>query len=72
VYDGSNQKDVTLIGYTDADWGTNPIGRKSKSGYAFLLCGSVISWASKKQSTVALSSTESEYVAASRCAQEPV
>jgi len=72
VYDGSNQKDVTLIGYTDADWGTNPIGRESQSGNAFLLCGGVISWASKKQPTVALSSTESEYVAASGCAQEPI
>ena len=49
-----------LQGYVDADWGSNPNGRKSQSGYLFTICGGVISWASKKQSAVALSSTEAE------------
>ena len=72
VYDGSKRNDVTLIGYTNADWETNPKGRKSQSGYAFVLCGGIVSWMSKKQSTVALSSTEADYVAASLCTQEAI
>jgi hypothetical protein len=61
-----------LNGYVDADWGSNPNGWKSQSGYLFTLCGGVISWASKKQRVVALSSTEAEYVAASLACQEAV
>jgi transposase InsO family protein len=49
--------------YTDADFGCQP-DRRSTSGYAFLLAGAAISWSSKKQQLVTLSSTESEYVAA--------
>ena len=40
--------DVELKGYVDADWGSNPNGRKSHSGYFFTVCEGVISWASKK------------------------
>ena len=65
TFDGNKQADVELKGYVDADWGSNLNGRKSQSGYLFTLCGGVMSWASKKQSVVALSSTEAEYVAAS-------
>ena len=64
MYDGSKQRDVKRIGYTDANLGTNPNGRKSQSGYIFFLCGGIVSWMSKKQNTVALSSTEAEYIAA--------
>ena len=72
LYDGSKQKDITLIGHTYADWGSNANGRKSQSGYSLFICGGSISWASKKQSTVALSSTEAEYVAASLCVKEAI
>ena len=72
TFDGNKETDVQLQGYVDADWGSNPNGRKSQSGYLFTLCGGVISWASKKQSVVALSSTEAEYVAASLASQEAV
>ena len=72
TFDGNKETDVELKGYVDADWGSNPNGRKSQSGYLFTLCGGVISWASKKQSVVALSSTEAEYVAASLASQEAV
>ena len=65
MYDGSKENNFKLMGYTDADWGVNPNGRKSQSGYAFFLCGGIVSWTSKKQTTVALSSTEAEYIAAS-------
>ena len=63
---------VTLIGASDADWSGNVDDRKSMSGYAFRIQknGGVISWRSQKQPTVALSSTESEYVALAFAGQE--
>lgn len=56
--------------YADADWGGDTTDRKSYTGYAFILAGSVFSWQSKKQTTVALSSTEAEYMAISAAAKE--
>jgi len=49
--------DVGLIGYTDADWGGCRDTRKSTGANLFLLYGGPISWCSKRQQTVALSST---------------
>lgn len=54
---------MEIIGYSDADWSGNRIGRKSTFGYIFMMNGGPVSWASKKQTTVALSSTEAEYIA---------
>ena len=71
-FDGSMESDIQLIGFVDADWGGNLNGRKSQSGYLFSICGSLVSWASKKQTTVALSSTEAGYVAASLATQEAI
>ena len=65
-------KDLQLIGYSDADWGGDPDERKSTSGYAFLLGGGAISWCSKKQSCIALSTMEAEYIACSAAVQEGV
>ena len=50
-----------LVGYTDADWAGNAADCRSTSGYAFSLGSAAIAWSSKKQPTVALSSTEAEY-----------
>ncbi|CAI0429344.1 unnamed protein product [Linum tenue] len=47
-----------LLGYTDSDYAGDTDDRKSTSGYVFLLSGGVISWASKKQPVVTLSTTE--------------
>ena len=58
-------KDLRLIGYMDADWGGDPDQHKSTSGYAFLLNDCAISWCSKKQSYIALSTIEAVYVACS-------
>ena len=59
------------IGFTDADWSSGN-DRKSIGGFTFLLNGAAISWNSKKQSTVALSSTEAEYMALTQAAKEAI
>jgi len=55
--------DLTLVGYSDANWGNDPDTRRSTTGYLFYLSGGVITWSSKRQPTVALSSMEAEYMA---------
>lgn len=62
---GFNGHNLQLQGYTDADWQGDLDGRRSMSGYIFTLAGGAISWCSKKQSSMALSSMEAEYIAAS-------
>ena len=62
-------KEVDLIGFTDAD-GSMHDDRKAISGYAFLIDGGAVSWASKKQEIISLSTTESEYVAITHAAKE--
>ena len=61
-----------LIGYIDSDFGGILDDRKSTSSFAFKLGSSAISWASKKQPIVTLSSTEAEYVAATSVACQVV
>jgi transposase InsO family protein len=60
------------IGYSDANYATDPGDRKSISGYAFTYAGGMISWKSKKQPVVALSSCESELVALDMAAREAI
>ena len=61
---------LPLFGVVDADWGANAIDRKSYSGFAFVLAGAPISWEARKQRSIALSSTEAEYMAISEAAKE--
>ncbi|XP_057248977.1 secreted RxLR effector protein 161-like [Beta vulgaris subsp. vulgaris] len=56
-----------LIGFSDADYAGFLVDRKSTSGTATFLGPCLISWASKKQNSVALSTAEAEYVAAASC-----
>lgn len=58
-----------VVGYADANWGGNLENRKSTTSYLFKLFDCPVSWSSKAQPTVALSSTEAEYMAltASTC-----
>jgi hypothetical protein len=56
-----------LISYSDSDYAGCKIDRKSTSGGCQLLGRSLVSWASKKQNSVALSTAEAEYVAAASC-----
>lgn len=65
-------KNFRLEGYTDADWGANPVDRRSISGYTFLIGGGLVAWSSKKQAVVALSSTEAEYMAVSYAARHAI
>lgn len=62
--------DNVLEGYCDADWGGDLHDRRSTTGYLFKFSDCLISWSSKKQASVSLSSTESEYVAISMAACE--
>lgn len=63
---------LRLCGYTDSDWAASLDDRRSVSANVFTLGSGVISWSSKKQGSVALSSTEAEYVAASSAACQAV
>ncbi len=56
--------------FTDADWATDASDRRSVSGYAIYMFGSLISWSANKQRAVALSSTESEYMAMTHLMKE--
>lgn len=69
-YGVSDGDSLILEGYCDADWGNDKDTRRSTTGYVFQLAGGSISWASKLQPTVALSSTEAEYMALSAGVQE--
>ncbi|KAK1666589.1 hypothetical protein QYE76_054748 [Lolium multiflorum] len=65
-------QELVVTSYTDASWNTDPDDSKSQSGYVFILNGAAVSWCSSKQCTVAKSSTESEYIAASEASSEAV
>ena len=60
------------VGFTDSDFQGDIDSRKSTSGYVFTLNGGAICWRSIKQTCVADSTTEAEYVAASEAAKEAV
>ncbi|WMV30664.1 hypothetical protein MTR67_024049 [Solanum verrucosum] len=64
--------DLNLIGYSDSDWARSIDARKSTSGYAFLFGSSICSWLSKKQSVVAQSTAEAEYVSAAKATSQAI
>ena len=66
---GNDTRD--LIGFVDAD-GSSQEHRRAISGYVFMVDGGAVSWSSKKQELVTLSTTEAEYVAATHAAKEAV
>eukprot|EP00253_Pinus_taeda_P006339 PITA_06339 len=65
--DGTKEVDATmyrqLVGFSNFDWESNLDDQRSITGYAFNIGSGIITWSSKKQSTVALSSCEAEYLA---------
>ena len=64
--------DLRLKGYSDVDWTGDRDERKSTSGYVFILGSGVVSWCNKKQTYVALSTMESEYVVCAAAMQEVI
>jgi hypothetical protein len=71
--DGASSDEVSITAYTDADWGGDLEDRKSTTGFVVLVyVGCAVSWQSKKQATVALSTAEAEYnvMAVSQVLQE--
>ena len=68
----SEQRDAQLVGFSDSDWGGERDDQKSTSGYVFTIGGTEISWKSKKQAVVALSSTEAEYIGTSEATREAI
>jgi hypothetical protein len=61
---------LTPLAYVDSDWAGCADTRRSTSSYIFLMAGAPVAWASKRQSVVALSSTEAEYISIARAAQQ--
>jgi hypothetical protein len=59
---GECEEELAVKGYVDASFGSDPDDSKSQTGYVFMLNGGAISWRSGKQSVVAQSSMESEYI----------
>ncbi|PRQ53257.1 putative RNA-directed DNA polymerase [Rosa chinensis] len=58
---------VEIAGYTDSDWAGNVDDRRSTSGGCFFVGNNLVSWHSKKQNCVSLSTAEAEYIAAGSC-----
>lgn len=61
-----------IKGFADADWANDSLDRRSYTGFCFLLSNGIISWESRKQKTVALSSCEAEYMSISEACKEAI
>ncbi|GAU50018.1 hypothetical protein TSUD_331710 [Trifolium subterraneum] len=72
VLNKPDKKSIELIGYTDSNWCGDKDDRKSTAGYVFMYGGAPISWCSRKEPVVALSTCEAEYIAASLSACQGV
>ena len=60
------------IGYSNADWAGDLDNQRSISGYSFLISGDAVTWKSKEQPCVALSTAEAEFMALANAAQEAI
>jgi hypothetical protein len=67
---GGASNSTVLVGYTDSDWASDRGDRKSQGGYIVQTYGAPVSWSSKKQTVVARSTTEAEYLACSEATRE--
>ncbi|XP_065368828.1 uncharacterized protein LOC135961258 [Calliphora vicina] len=66
------QTEDEIKGFCDADWAGDVDDRKSTTGYVFVYQSGAISWSTRKQKTVALSSTEAEFMSLTAAIQESV
>lgn len=69
---GPIEGEFEIVGYADSDWASDKDTRRSVTAYVYTLGGAAISWSSRLQPTVALSSSESEYMAVSAATQEAI
>jgi len=60
----------SLVGYSDSDWANDSADRKSQGGHVFLASNGAISWQSRKQSLIAMSTLEAEFIACSEASRE--
>ena len=63
---------TSVIGYSDSDWAGDHSDRKSTNGYVFTLYGGAISWCSRKQTIVAASTCEAEYIGLTLASKETI
>jgi len=68
----SRDGSIDCTGCSDADWAGDTDDQKSTSGYLFQISGAAVSWRSKKQTGVALSTAEAEYMALANATQETI
>jgi len=61
-----------VVGYCDADWAGDLEDRRSTTGFVFMMGGGAISWSSKRQPTIALSTIEAEYMASTQATKEAI
>ena len=67
---GSKNQTEPLIGYTDANWAENRVDRKSTSGFLCKVFNGTVSWSSKRQNVISISTTESEFYALAETVRE--
>jgi hypothetical protein len=72
TFTGTSDLTPQLVGFTDSDWASNQDDRRSVTSYVFILSGGPISWASRRQRTVAQSTTEAEYMATAEAVKETI
>jgi ATP-binding cassette subfamily B (MDR/TAP) protein 1 len=72
LFYGGCEEELSVKGYVDASFDTDPYDSKSQTGYVFLVNGGAVSWRRSKQSLVAQSTMESEYMAAAEATDEAV
>ena len=70
TYDGDSGQGISAC--TDSDWASDSTSRRSQTGYFIKMAKGLISWTSHAQKTIALSSTEAEYMALSDCSRQVV
>lgn len=66
------KNDSDIVGFVDADWASDTVDRRSYTGFCFIYSGCIVSHECKKQQTVALSSTEAEYMAICEASKEAI
>ena len=73
LYSRDSHENLNVLwGWVDADWTGDTYTRRSHTGYVFMMNGGPISWKSRRQDNVSLSTSEAEFVAASQAGQEAI